>query len=185
MGVVYYDPYARINHLLHTSKTKQPEGEELDPSLMTEVRKGVESLYTMRTQRMSDEALALAPTHFDVMTFLCGLLLSGFVLGTVASEQYVCTVSRISFAALVASYTIFYEMCWDLNRPFDGVYQVRRCTAAMYLLQIKQVISNHPLVKERVVFDATVDESEDEYYNEPLADCDAECKRQKKRMWFN
>ena len=185
MGVIYSDPYARINHLLHTSKTKNVKGEELDPCLLAEVRKGIENLYTMRTQRMSDEAMGMAPTHFDVMTFLCGLLLTGFVLGTVASEQYVCTVSRISFSALVASYVIFYEMMFDLNRPFDGVYQVRRCTAAMYMLQIKQVFSNHPLVKGRVLFES--DEGDEGNYddNDIPADCDAECERQKRKMWFN
>eukprot|EP00562_Extubocellulus_spinifer_P034565 CAMPEP_0178698966 /NCGR_PEP_ID=MMETSP0699-20121125/10817_1 /TAXON_ID=265572 /ORGANISM="Extubocellulus spinifer, Strain CCMP396" /LENGTH=527 /DNA_ID=CAMNT_0020345059 /DNA_START=2279 /DNA_END=3859 /DNA_ORIENTATION=+ len=179
MGVIYSDPYARINHLLHTSKEKVPKGEELDPCLLAEVRKGIENLYTMRTQRMSDEAMGLPPTHFDVMTFLCGLLLTGFVLGTVASEQYVCTVSRVSFSALVASYVIFYEMMFDLNRPFDGVYQVRRCTAAMYMLQIKQVISNHPLVKGQVLFESVESDEDDD----PPADCDAECERQKRKMW--
>lgn len=181
MQVIYSDPYAKINHLLHK---KDQKGEILQQPLVAEIRKGVADLYTLRTRRMSDEAMGMVSSHFDVMTFLCGLLLAGFVLGTIAScSEEVDGVSRILFSALVASYTIFYEMIFDLNRPFDGVYQVRRCTAAMYLLQTKHVICNHPLVKERVIFQADnlIDDNGDNVF---LDSDDAESIRQKKKMWF-
>ena len=148
--------------------------------MITEIRSNVKELYRLRTERVSDEALALAPPHFDVMTLLSGLLVTGFVLGTIATDQTDNMLAKILFSSLIASYTIFYEMMFDLNRPFDGVYQVRRSTAAMYLLQIKHCISSDPFLKEKVDFEPIRDDEES-----LKDDCNSECFRKKQNIWFN
>jgi hypothetical protein len=133
---------------------------------------------------MADEALGLATTHFDVMTFLSGLLLLGFTLGAVDIEQVdggSDLITRILFAALIVCYVILYEMSFDLNRPFAGVYQIRRSGAAMHFLQVKHLISNHDLVSGLVDFEA-VDFDEDE---DSLGRCEADCRRSKETTWFN
>jgi len=145
--------------------------------LLSNVRSSVSELYKIRAKRMADEALALAPTHFDVMTFLCGLLLTGFALVAVESNGF---VTRLLFSALVVCYVILYEMSFDLNRPFDGVYQLRRSGAAMHFLEVKRKISNHPVVRGRVDFEPVEDE------NDVMdAECEVDCKRRKKKTWFN
>ena len=152
--------------------------------LLADVRKSVSELFAIRSIRMSDEALALAPTHFDVMTFLAGLLLVGFTLGTVATSPtgMPSSIARILFAVLVVCYTIFYEMAYDLNRPFDGVYQIRRSGAAMHFLAVKHMISNHPTLRGRVDFDLDTDEEEEVDIS---AECLADCKSRKSRIWYN
>jgi uncharacterized membrane protein YtjA (UPF0391 family) len=130
---------------------------------------------------LSDEALALSPTHFDVMTFLSGLFLTGFALGTVATAQTdgcPAGIARILFSALVVCYVVFYEMAYDLNRPFDGIYQIRRCGAAMHFLQVKVLINNHPLVRGLVDFEPISEE-------EASGECDTDCQRQKAKTFYN
>lgn len=48
----------------------------------------------------------------------------------------------------------FYNFCSDMNDPFDGVYQIKRSSAAAYLMQIKWLIANQPY-GEKVKFDTT------------------------------
>lgn len=117
MGVIYDDPYARILDLLN----RHSRDEGRDMQLLGEIRGGVSELFSIRSQRMNSEALALAPTHFDVMTFLSGMLLTGFALGTVSSAQengVPAELARILFASLVVCFTVFYEMAFDLNRTY-------------------------------------------------------------------
>jgi hypothetical protein len=157
-----------------------------EQSLLADVRKAVNELFAIRSVRMSDEALGLTPTHFDVMTFLAGLLLVGFALGTVATSPtgMPSGIARVLFSILVVCYTIFYEMAYDLNRPFDGVYQIRRSGAAMHFLQVKHMISNHPILSGRVDFN--LDTTDEEEETEPSsAKCLAECRRQKSKIWYN
>lgn len=52
--------------------------------------------------------------------------------------------SRMVFAGLSAVYVLFFNFCKDMNDPFDGVYQIKRSSAASYLLQIKWLIANQP-----------------------------------------
>jgi hypothetical protein len=115
MGVIYDDPYARILALL----SRHAGDKDRDFQLMSQIRNVVSELFTLRSQRMNSEALALAPTHFDVMTFLSGMLLAGFALGTVSSVQedgVPGELARILFSSLVVCFTVFYEMAFDLNR---------------------------------------------------------------------
>jgi len=179
MGVIYNDPYARILTLLQDYELKHPGNSS---QLLSNLYDSMQSLFEMRSKRMSYEALALAPTHYDVMTFLCILLMSGYVLGTVATCHGAAPsgVSSVLFAALTVCYTISYEMSFDLNRPFDGIYQIRRSGPAMHFLQMKQVIQTHPLLKGQVSFDAVEDKIGAE-----ILDCDAECRAERRSIWYN
>lgn len=185
MGVVYSDPYARLLRLLKDySNTDSCTSLVNDAYLLSDLHVNVGKLFQLRTDRLTVESLALAPTHFDVMTFLSGMLLVGFALGTVATAPETgvpSEIARVLFAGLVVCYTIFYEMAFDLNRPFDGIYQLRRSGAAMHLLQIKQIVTTHPVLKGRVDFDVIEDDDDDDRVGE----CDGDCQQRKTRIWYN
>lgn len=180
MQVIYSDPYARILRLLKDYDKDVAR----DAYLLGDIHGAVVELYRVRSKRLSYEALALAPTHFDVMTFLSGLLLTGYALGTVATAFSTAGVpsetARILFASLVVCYTIFYEMAFDLNRPFDGIYQIRRSGSAMHLLFIKQLVANHPLLAGQVDFEEIVDND-----SAFVPECDDECQQRKNSIWYN
>jgi hypothetical protein len=177
MQVIYNDPYARILRLLkHRDRDKGQ-----DSYLLADIHEAVSQLYRLRSERLTIELLALAPTHFDLMTFLCLMLVVGFAINTVA-----CTVdgvpsdlARVLFAGLVVCYTLFYEMSFDLNRPFDGVYQIRRSGAAMHFLHIKQRVCNHPVLKGRVDFERVDDEESS------VDNCDGDCQERRSQIWYN
>jgi hypothetical protein len=179
VGIIYNDPYARILRLL---KDYSNQDECQDVYLLSDLHSNVGKLFKLRSDRLTVESLALAPTHFDVMTFLSGLLLTGFALGTVATASIAGVPSetaQVLFAALVVCYTIFYEMAFDLNRPYDGIYQLRRSGAAMHLLQIKQILTTHPVVKGRVDFEEIPDTTT------LVDDCDGDCQQRKAEIWYN
>lgn len=179
VGIIYNDPYARILRLL---KDYSNQDGCQDGYLLADLHSNVGKLFRLRSGRLTVESLALAPTHFDVMTFLSGLLLTGFALGTVATASVSGVPSetaQVLFAALVVCYTIFYEMAFDLNRPYDGIYQLRRSGAAMHLLQIKQILSTHPVVKGRVDFEEIPDTTTE------VDDCDGDCQQRKAEIWYN
>lgn len=179
VGIIYNDPYARILRLLKDYSNK--DGCQ-DGYLLSDLHTNVGKLFKLRSDRLTMESLALAPTHFDVMTFLSGLLLAVFALGTVATSSVAGVPSetaQVLFAALVVSYTIFYEMAFDLNRPYDGIYQLRRSGAAMHLLQIKQILTTHPVVKARVDFEDIPDTTTQ------VDECDGDCQQRKAEIWYN
>lgn len=60
--------------------------------------------------------------------------------------------ARTVFAGLFAIYVLFFNFCNDMNDPFDGVYQIKRSSAASYLLQIKWLVANQPWGKD-IMFD--------------------------------
>jgi hypothetical protein len=179
VGIIYNDPYARVLRLL---KDYSNQDGCQDGYLLSDLHSNVGKLFKLRSDRLTVESLGLAPTHFDVMTFLSGLLLVGFALGTVATASVAGVPSetaQVLFAALVVCYTIFYEMAFDLNRPYDGIYQLRRSGAAMHLLQIKQILTTHPVVKGRVDFEEILDTTT------PVDDCDGNCQQRKAEIWYN
>jgi hypothetical protein len=146
---------------------------------VSEVRSTLGELFRVRSKRLSDEALALAPTHFDVMTFLSGLLLIGFVLSSVAAAEDLSGISRLLFAMLVVCFVILYEMAFDLNRPFDGIYQMQRSGAATHFLQVKHLISQHPDLCDVVGFG-----TDDGAYDSNV-EYTAEASRRKAEIWYN
>ena len=102
----------------------------------------------LRARRLSDEALALPPTHFLILGLLSTLILAGFVLaslGSVAIDPVTNVAtpsfeSNVLFAVLTGVYTLFFNFSRDLNSPFEGVYQIRRSQTASYLIKTKRVI---------------------------------------------
>ena len=65
---------------------------------------------TIKNKRLAAESHALAPTYFDAMTFLFGLLLVEFSLGiiaTAAEADVHSEAARVLFAVLVVCYTSF------------------------------------------------------------------------------
>ena len=191
MRIIYNDPYAEILRIIQTFTHQTDRYEDPHGPLVAVIRNSVRELFDLRSRRLNNEALALAPTHFDVMTFLSGLLLVGTALGTVATAQtdgVPTEVSRILFSALVVCYTTIYEMAYDLNRPFDGIYQLRRSGAAMHFLQIKQMVATHPLLKDSVTFDPMQqkqgdrDDNQDDENDELVPKVDW---RKKRKIWCN
>lgn len=131
---------------------------------------------------MSDEALALPSTIFEVLSFLSTLFLTGFCLVTVATVQMDGTpafVAQALFSLLVVVYVLIYEFAFDMNRPFYGIYQLRRSSAAMHLLQIKMLYSNHPFLGELVDFEEVLDESDAESLSGFVVDPE-----RKRRTWY-
>jgi len=149
------------------------------------VRSDVGELFRLRSKRISHEGLGLAATHYDVMTFLCGLFLTGYSLGTVATAcdgGQPAGIAHILFTLLVVGFVIFYEMCFDLNRPFDGVYQLRRSGAAMHFLEVKDLVCTHPVLRDRVVFEPMEDDTDEK---NDIDACETSSDRRKARIWYN
>ena len=86
-----------------------------------------------------------------MLLLLTALSLIGFTAATltiVDSDGNVPIESRMVFAGLSAVYVLFFNFCKDMNDPFDGVYQIKRSSAASYLLQIKWLIANQSFGKD-------------------------------------
>lgn len=164
MLLMYSDPYARMleivdeyeQDILDTSKTVRRA------STMATCRDTLKDLVKVRAIRLSDEALALPPTHFLILTFLTVLILGSYmvsILPTVNEQGYPSNESSMLFGLLTVVYVLFYNFIRDLNSPFQGVYQVRRSCAAAHLLETKWLIVNHPLLRGEVDFEEVQEEA--------------------------
>ncbi|KAL7542958.1 hypothetical protein ACHAXR_012457 [Thalassiosira sp. AJA248-18] len=147
LSIMRADPYARllsiVDHYQRDKNSFTPHQEALIDGLRSEIP----SLMEARAKRLSDEASALPPTHFLVLIILTALSLIGFTAATLTitdGNGNPPLESRMVFAALSAVYVLFFNFCRDMNDPFDGVYQIKRSSAASYLLQIKWLIANQP-----------------------------------------
>lgn len=115
----------------------------------------------LRAIRLSDEALALPPTHFVILNVLTFLILLGFVssiLPTVDVNGAPSLESSLLFGTLCAVYVLFFNFTNDLNNPFRGVYQLRRSSTASHLLEAKWLIANHPYLRGEVDFEEIAEE---------------------------
>ena len=85
-----------------------------------------------------------------MLTLLTALSLIGFTAATVSIQPGSDTPleARMVFAGLTAIYVLFFNFSKDMNDPFDGVYQIKRSSAASYLLQIKWLVANQPWGKD-------------------------------------
>ena len=91
-----------------------------------------------------------------MLVLLTALSLIGFTAATLTITDETGKPpleSRMVFAGLSAVYVLFFNFCKDMNDPFDGVYQIKRSSAASYLMQIKWLIANQSFGKE-VKFDS-------------------------------
>jgi hypothetical protein len=90
---------------------------------------------------LSAEALSLPATHFSVLGSLGGLLVLAYVLTGAAQESSGFPVeASILFGFLCGTYVLAFNFSDDLNRPFDGVYQVRRSAGATSLLNARLLL---------------------------------------------
>jgi len=158
--LMYSDPYARMLELIDVYEDKVIQqgkpGIGVKGSLPAICRDCLKDLHKIRASRLSDESLALPPTHFFILTLLTCLILLGYTISILPAidELGRCSnESSLLFGVLSTVYILFYNFARDLNEPFDGVYQVRRSAAASHLLETKWLLANHPLLKGKIEFD--------------------------------
>lgn len=160
MLLMYSDPYARLLELvdIHEEElyTCDLGYDGRSSSLIANSRETIKDLYRVRANRLSDEALALPPTHFLILYILTFLILLGYtasIIPTLNQSGDPSSESCLLFAVLSTIYVLFYNFASDLNGPFKGVYQIRRSCVASHLLQLKWLIANHPLLRGEVDFE--------------------------------
>ena len=164
MLLVYSDPYARVMELLDTHESELYNKNMYDgrsASLIGNSRDVLKDLYKVRANRLSDEAVALPPTHFFILLSLTLLILSGYIVSiipTLDESGNPPFESSLLFAILSTIYIMFYNFASDLNNPFEGVYQIRRSCVSSHLLQLKWLIANHPLLRGEIDFEETKEE---------------------------
>lgn len=167
MLLMYSDPYARMLELVdkHEEEVFRRQGNAGSAaSRIASARDVLKDLNKLRANRLSDESLALPPTHFLILNILTGLILLGYtisILPTVAPKTgEPSNESSLLFGFLTSIYVLFFNFASDLNNPFQGVYQVRRSCAASHLLEAKWLIANHPLLQGEVDFEDGQDDEE-------------------------
>ena len=151
MRVAIDDPITRMRKSVSLYEDKlYAEGRDLGAmsSLVSELRYQLTEIGILRARRLSDEALALPPTHFLILAVLSGLTLAGFILVSVGSVvvdpvsgvKSPTPESTLLFSILCGVYTLFYNFSRDLNSPFEGVYQIRRSQTAALLIKTKRLM---------------------------------------------
>ncbi|KAL7554539.1 hypothetical protein ACHAWF_018029 [Thalassiosira exigua] len=147
LSIMRADPYARLLSIVDHYQRDRTSFTPHQEALIDGLRGEIPALMEARAKRLSDEASGLPPTHFLVLLTLTALSLIGFTAATLTITDATGNPpleSRLVFAALSAVYVLFFNFCKDMNDPFDGVYQIKRSSAASYLLQIKWLIANQP-----------------------------------------
>jgi hypothetical protein len=165
MLLMYSDPYARMLELIEIQE------EELfleigslgrSGNLLASSREILRDLNKFRANRLSDEALALPPTHFLILNILTILILASYTISILPTVDVhtgrPSPESSLLFGVLSTVYVLFYNFASDLNNPFRGVYQIRRSCAASHLLEAKWLIANHPLLRGEVDFEEVMEE---------------------------
>ncbi|KAL7581734.1 hypothetical protein ACA910_022271 [Epithemia clementina (nom. ined.)] len=165
MQIMYTDPYSRLFELVNEyDETLTDKEHERKNTLMTFSRDTLRELTKVRSIRLTEEARALPPTHFLVLNVLTSLILLAYCINTLPIFDRVGGEppfeSALIFGLLTAIYILFYNFADDLNNPFEGVYQIRRSTAATHLLEAKWLIVNHPILKDDVDFEEVQEQSD-------------------------
>lgn len=166
MMVMYSDPYSRILEIIdrHEEEEWRNNGStDNTANVVAYTRDLLRESHKTRAKRLSDEALALPPTHFLILNSLTSLILLGYtisILPTVDRFGTPSNESSILFGLLCSIYVSFFNFATDLNSPFMGVYQIRRSCAASHLLEIKWLIANHPLVRGQIDFEEPEEDSD-------------------------
>jgi hypothetical protein len=163
MLIMYSDPYARMFDLLDDFE----EASGTDTWIkkgghVANSRDNIKDLMRIRSNRLSDEALSLPPTHFLVLNLLTTLILLSYSISTLPTAERLGAPSNESsliFGILATTYILFFNFAQDLNEPFSGVYQVRRSTAATHFLEAKWLLINHPNTRGEIDFER-IDESD-------------------------
>jgi hypothetical protein len=80
--------------------------------LVGHARDTLRDLMRIRANRLSDEALALPPTHFLVLNLLTSLILIGYTISTLPTTDRLGAPSQESsliFGILATTYVLFYN----------------------------------------------------------------------------
>ena len=97
-----------------------------------------------RAARIGQESVVLPVIHFYILTALSAYQLMGFVSISVTAQKTVDTFNYVGsqtfFSILLLVYVLSISFALDLNKPFMGVYQIRRSAISAYLLQIKELM---------------------------------------------
>lgn len=169
LGIIYSDPYARMletieeqEHILMDQNSGEIGGKG---TAIGSCRQIVEEVFKIRAARLSDESLALPPTHFLIMTTLTALILLGYTIDVLPTVDITTgnpsNESALVFGILAEVYVIFYNFAQDLNNPFSGLYQIRRSSTSAHLLQAKWLLVNNPLVRGQIHFEEPRPNGED------------------------
>merc|ERR1719247_235205 len=131
------DPYGTISDALEDARVEDPrlaKDPRIDRGLTL-----VDRVTQTRAARLSAEALSLPATHFSVLGSLGALLVIAYALTGAASDSQTSfpVETSILFGCLCGTYVLAFNFSDDLNRPFDGVYQVRRSAPATSLLNAR------------------------------------------------
>ena len=176
MQIMYTDPYARLQELLDDFACSLPDKDlGRRNSLISFCRDTLRDLIKVRSNRLAEEARALPPTHFLILNALTSLILLAYCVNTLPTLDRVGeppSESVLIFGLLTTIYVLFYNFAQDLNNPFDGVYQIRRSTAASHLLEMKWLIVNHPILKDQVDFEEAQEQPDGILVRTPMVgDC--------------
>eukprot|EP00536_Pseudo-nitzschia_multiseries_P001191 jgi/Psemu1/317516/estExt_fgenesh1_pm.C_140038 len=161
LAIMYSDPYARMLEIIEDREITLMEEKAGDlggeGAAIGSCRQILEDLFKIRADRLSDESLALPPTHFLIMTILTLFILLGYAINVLPTVDVATgnpsNESAIIFGMLSTVYILFYNFAQDLNDPFSGLYQIRRSSTAAHLLQAKWLLVNNPLTKGQINFD--------------------------------
>ena len=151
-------------HYLHGCDDDYSAQEE---SVTGMLRGEIAQLMETRALRLSDEASALPPTHFLLITSLSFVSIVAYVTASIKVVEDIWhppQEASLLFAGLLALYILFFNFCKDLNGPFAGVYQIKRSNAISHLMQTKWLIINQ--LGDKVDFGSNYGEEEAEIQEE-------------------
>ena len=84
LSIMYSDPYGRMLEIIEDREYTLMEANKGEvggsAAAIGTCREILGELYAIRSRRLSDESLALPPTHFFVMTLLTTLILFGYAI---------------------------------------------------------------------------------------------------------
>ena len=113
LAIMYTDPYARLLEIIDEYEYNLVEENSgqlsgLEGSLSS-CRSILEELFKIRSDRLSDESLALPPTHFFIMSLLTGFILLGYTIVSVLSFDFDNCCEY--FAFLLVGYNFSFLSC--------------------------------------------------------------------------
>ena len=113
MLIMYSDPYSRMFDVLEEfEETADDVTLRRKGGLLGNARDTIRELMKARANRLSDEALALPPTHFLVLNLVTSLILISYIISTLPTTDRLGAPSQESsliFGLLTTTYVLFYN----------------------------------------------------------------------------
>jgi hypothetical protein len=137
LAIMYSDPYARMLELIYDREytlMNQNSGELGGEGVaIASCRETLQELFKIRADRLSDESLALPPTHFLIMTILTGFILLGYAI--VSSIIYastksvpVCSSSFVQYFTRANKYSsTLFSLLRYFKKKLERPSYCRRC----------------------------------------------------------